>query len=421
MQTFKISVLFVILMSSFIFAANWSQTTLGYGNVRSICFVGSKVYASIDSTGIGSSADHGSTWNIGKTGLPANSIINSLAANGSNLYASVADPEINNYPAGVFVSLNSGSNWSTVNTGLVGFGRASSWVSKLFASGTYLLAATFGVGVYRSDDGTSWTSSNIGIDTQAIYGLAMTKTGLVLAITHEKVFYSLNSGRNWSAFGVTGLLPSPGIEDIETIDDKIFIATSDGVFTSTFAIRNWTLVSPDITFTDQLAVSGSSLFMSDMITEIVYISNNFGTTWQTLEAATGNYGLSALPRTGIISTIAADQQYVYAGIYNKGLWRFPIAGLSARNTFNNALSQAVSIKKADSPKQQLVFDFHLRHAGKVKVEIMTLSGAKIATIIDDNISLGTHSISWPTEMMTRGCFMVKVQIDSDVCYQRILL
>ncbi len=107
--------------------ANWQQSSLNSGIVRAIVSNGSNIYAGTNS-GVFISTNYGANWVESSL---STQYIYSMALNGSNLYAA-------NGTGGVWVSNNSGVNWTQRNEGFGGLN-----VQNVFISGSYIYASAY--------------------------------------------------------------------------------------------------------------------------------------------------------------------------------------------------------------------------------------------------------------------------------------
>jgi hypothetical protein len=93
----------------------------------------------------------------------------------------------------VFRSTDGGSGWTAVDSGLTTLD-----VRSLIATGTTLLAGTFGGGVFRSTDGgTFWSRADSGI-SQYAYVSTLAKYGSNVFEGSDGVFLSTDEGKSWT-------------------------------------------------------------------------------------------------------------------------------------------------------------------------------------------------------------------------------
>ncbi|GEM_PF-940698 len=136
------------------------------------------------------STDSGMTWTSAALGLggngygPANSV-NTLAANGSDLFA-VWGNEYDD--GGLFQSEDSGSDWYRVNSDL--YPNSFGFIGKVTFVGGYF-------GVYRSvDSSVTWQQVNFGLQDTAVSSMATDGNRLFVA-TPSGVFFSNDLATRW--------------------------------------------------------------------------------------------------------------------------------------------------------------------------------------------------------------------------------
>jgi photosystem II stability/assembly factor-like uncharacterized protein len=103
------------------------------------------------------------------------------------------------------------------------------------ADGQLIYAAIAGEGLYRSDDGgVSFEEVSEGVGP-AVYGLAVTTEGRLLAAEQRGVFASDDGGTTWKTLleaNVVGLAVQP-------LDDRIILTTGPGIYRSADGGETW--------------------------------------------------------------------------------------------------------------------------------------------------------------------------------------
>ncbi len=117
---------------------SWTSVSSGLTNmdVKTLCVSGTTLYAGTQGGGIFKSVNDGALWTDDNLGIPLFADVTSFATSGTNVFAGTDN--------GVFVTSNSGTIWSNINTGLI-----DTSITALTASTNYLWAGTTSQGVWR--------------------------------------------------------------------------------------------------------------------------------------------------------------------------------------------------------------------------------------------------------------------------------
>jgi len=166
----KLILLTIIAISANIVNAQWQQTSgPGGGSILCLTSDGSTIFAGTYKGGVFLSIDSGSNWTAVNNGL-TNLYVSSFVISGTNTYAGTRG-------GGVFLSTNNGSSWTEVNNGLTYL-----YVSSFVISGTNIFAGTDangGGGVYLSiDSGSSWAAVNNGLTNFYVKSLTISGTNI---------------------------------------------------------------------------------------------------------------------------------------------------------------------------------------------------------------------------------------------------
>ncbi|HQR34036.1 MAG TPA: hypothetical protein PLK30_14965 [Blastocatellia bacterium] len=167
---------------------NWIRMSNGLaaGNVTRIVAVNNVLYAAVSVGGVFRSDNGGQSWTAVNTGLTNLNVLD-LVARGNYLFASIANNQV--------MRSVEGQSWAAVNNGL-----PASFAFSLSLSGNTLLAAMWGQGIYRStDNGDTWTKSEIGLSPPGIFTL-YASGGNVYASGDFNVgaLRSTDGGQSWS-------------------------------------------------------------------------------------------------------------------------------------------------------------------------------------------------------------------------------
>jgi photosystem II stability/assembly factor-like uncharacterized protein len=240
------------------------------------------------------------SWVLPDSGLPSISV-KTLAASGSNLIAGT-------FGRGIFLSTDKGTHWNQVGINL--------WnaynVYAITASGRFILAGTQGGGVFRStDNGVNWSLANYGMNgrgTEYVYTFATSDTYLLAGTEGNGVYISEDYGGSWKQ--VNNGLSNLTIQSL-AISGSNFITVSGNVeYFSTNNGENWNAVNTGLsngyftTFIDY----NSQLFAGTNGGGI-YLSKDNGTSWNAV-----NSGLTS-DYSKYVSAFASYGSYIFAGTY----------------------------------------------------------------------------------------------------------
>jgi photosystem II stability/assembly factor-like uncharacterized protein len=163
---------------------------------------------------------------------------------------------------GAFRSLDGGTSWVQINSGL-----SNEYVTSFAVVDSYLFAGTSG-GVFRSTNwGTSWNkmSEGLGVWSKEVSALASCEGALVAGTSSEGVYRSADYAKTWTHI-VAGLTSSANSAwELKAFNNIVFLGSwSGGVFLSTDGGLNWNAINEGLSplYIDGLAISGSHIFAS---------------------------------------------------------------------------------------------------------------------------------------------------------------
>ena len=300
----------------------WTQLPL-YGSMVSSLAINPKVpttlYAGTNGAGVFGSVNSGSTWTTMNTGLTNKDVLD-IAINPSTpaiLYSGTL--------GGVFRSVNSGTTWTAVNTGLTDRGVNSLVINPKIPTTLYVGT---GSGVFRSkDSGATWTAMNIGLTNKAVSSLAINpKSPSILYVgTQDGVFRSKDSSTTWTAMN-TGLT-NAGVMCLAVdpaTPSTLYAGTWGGVFRSKDSSATWAAMNTGLTNgtvtalainpkspTILYAGTGNGVFRYDTVTSYVL-------TTTVAQSAAGSISRSPDASSyapGTVVTLAASPAsgYVFTG------------------------------------------------------------------------------------------------------------
>jgi hypothetical protein len=345
--------------------------------------------------GLFRSSDNGTTWTVSNTGLPPLANSTAFAVIDSLIFISLY------YPAGVYVSSDKGYNWFPVNSGFPEDSFFS--VHTLAVIDTKLYAGTDN-GVYRSvDRGKNWESITTTIKPYTrVMSFANSDSRLCFYNNYyNAVFFSADNGVTWEE-KISNIPSRPNIRALVFQDTYLIAGTDKGIFRSIDNGANWLWATsglpPNITV-HAFCVVGNTIFAGT--DSGVFLSSSKGARWTALD--------SELSSTSVYS-LAASSAYLFAGSTEGRVWRFPLIPTSATKALENThASLAWTIKPVNRCHSDVVFTFSLLHADNVLLRIYSLSGSAVATLVDNHVYAGTHTMLWPTSDIAPGLYTVRLQ------------
>jgi ligand-binding sensor domain-containing protein len=207
--------------------------------------------------------------------------------------------------AGLFLSTNNGTNWTSIGTGLIG-----TYVNALAFSGVNLFAATDGGIFLSNDNGISWNRMIKGITNPHVRALAYYKKKLIAGIDCG-IYLSNDNGEIW--IPIDKDLVEPYVVCFAMSNTTLYAVRMNTATMPTSAIlntedgMNWTKVETGLII-QSLAVRDTIIFAGTI--NGVFRSTNSGNSWMAI-----NNGL-----TDVVNTLAISGQYLYAGTYS-GVFR----------------------------------------------------------------------------------------------------
>ncbi|HEX9003696.1 MAG TPA: hypothetical protein VGB07_27550 [Blastocatellia bacterium] len=269
---------------------SWTNTGLVGIAIRNFLAFDGKVWAGT-SNGVYVTANQGGNWIRMSNGLAGGNVTRIVAVS-NVLYAAVS-------VGGVFRSDNGGQNWTAVNTGLTNLN-----VLDLVARGNYLFASTANNQVMRSVDGQSWAAVNNGLPTSFAFSLASSGNTLLAAMWGQGIYRSTDNGETWTKSEI-GLSP-PGIFTLYASGANVYAAgdLNVGALRSTDGGQSWNPINTgfDPRYAYGFFADGARLYAATIFG--VCISNNLVNTSATVSAA--NYSPGAIVEKAIVAAFGVD-------------------------------------------------------------------------------------------------------------------
>lgn len=339
---------------------NWFQVNNGLGNlfVRHVFFYNNNLYAAT-AGGVYISTNEGASWSNSSSGMLPDSKVRYFAVKGSTLIAGTSK--------GVYHSSNGGAVWQLVSAGLL-----NNDVYCLCVSEVNEFAGTMD-GIYISSNNISWFPVNSGIISTLIGSLVYSNHKITAGLWLGGLASSYNNGNSWSRSN--NGLTDDSIRVLIVKGNIMYAGTSYiGVFKSTNNGASWFTVNNGITGgVSALASSGDNIYSN--AGGSVYVTSNGGNNW-----ASANNGLEGT----LVISLAAKNNYVFAGTFQNGVFISTNFGASWNGTNGSTPNFIISLLIKDN----LVF------AGSINYGLFASSNNGITWVQRNNgiTALNTYSI-----------------------------
>jgi uncharacterized repeat protein (TIGR01451 family) len=331
---------------------NWTLANNGLPDTyySTIIFNGSDIFAASAECGIFHSSDNGANWTPSCEGI-INTSIKSMAVSGSYLFAG-------SFGNGIFSTVDGGNNWTLLNDTTF----PNTYIRGIGANGATILAGTHGDGIYISSDyGASWTQANNGLQMPFISAFAFSGSD-IYAVGEDGFYLSTNNAVSWTYHEIDTSVSLSMVGSLGVDGVNIFAGTDHGIYLSTDNGTSWIKLSNGPYSVNTIAVSGNNIFAGS--SGGIYLSTDNGTSWSLLQngsptamvnslaisgtnifAAT-DQGIFLSPNNGLtwtdigaslpsqrIQSVTYDGGFLYAGVYNMGVWKCNLWNLNI-STYN---------------------------------------------------------------------------------------
>ena len=335
----------------------WARANTGISTkaIDALLVDGTNLIAGTSDVGILISTNGGMTWTTSVAGLPPASTLDSALDIGSSIL-------VGTHGDGVYRTTDDGASWLKIDTSNTTL--ANSNVFALASSGTAILAGTTYTGLFRStNDGATWAQVTSGLPGGDLFVFSLASSGAtVVAGTSEGIFRSTDSGASWGPtnvnFGTVFAVAASGTRAYAAVTAGSFMTT--GIYRSTNSGLSWiyTGVGGASNFVTMTA-SGTTALVGDLI-DGLFRSTDAGVSWSSVVGIPIDTGVFALASVGSdfyagtegeaagvyrstnggsiwlpdnaglesntdVQAIAANSQFLFAGTFQKAVWRRPLA------------------------------------------------------------------------------------------------
>ena len=400
-------------------APDKSFTTIIPLNQRSIrfstiyCSKQNDLYSGSNGSGVLKSTDDGISWVAANNHL-SSGVVNDLTINSAGIMYLATS-------GGIFRSSDDGISWIKKNSGLNNLCIQS--ITSL--NNDDVLAGSDSGEIYLSQNNAdSWQKVMDRTDWKPIDDFYQSMLGEVYAVGWSGVYKSTTNGRDWirtSSFSAITILSG---------NDSSMYMGGWGVYTSSDFGTSWTPIFTGLPREQisSLAVNRKNyLYTGLMMRNGLYVSRDKGTTWEyaggnlneiacsviainaidfifAFDALTSKMFRSSddgqhwedvsqgLPKGWILNISFSKNGICYVGSHGAGLYRSTVSTTDIRSFDNPNFSSFHLSPNFPNPfSHSTSISYSLRQHSHVRLEAFNALGVKIATLVDEEQTAGTHN------------------------------
>ncbi|MBS1493880.1 MAG: T9SS type A sorting domain-containing protein [Bacteroidetes bacterium] len=373
--------------------------------------------------GIAYSTNFGAHWVITFQGLPYSTWLpdysKSLYTKGNEVFLGI---DVNGTPpgsVGVYKSLDSGKSWFPSAAGMVEGTPVYCFITK-----DNLIFAGTDDGVYvSSNSGQNWTKPSTFLDEKTISCFCVNGNTLFLGILGSTatnglgVYASTNNGATWTAVNY-GFPAFTTIFSMVNYNGYIYGTSYDGqVFRTTNNGALWSLVNNGIPnfYNPVYAIAKFNNNLIVGCNEGIYITTNQGQLWYPINQGipTGSqFQFNAITKCG---------NYVFApannGIYRRDLNQVGVQNISSIVSDSYILSQ--NYPNPFNPTTKIKFE--LPKSSFVSLKVYNSAGKEIEFLVNEKLGAGVYEETFNAEKLSSGIYFYKITTDDFVQTKKMLL
>jgi photosystem II stability/assembly factor-like uncharacterized protein len=332
-------------------------------------------------------------------------------------------------PCGLYLSTDSGANWTFRNNGLpadqvfddlaISYGHDGG--RRIFLGAGF--EALPSSGIYYSDDfGGNWDRCVAGLPTQA-YRLVITSpvdSNIIAAADYNnRIYISMDRGQNWAA---TSALPRYYTESVNDIqfdpqDDSLLYASTSyyGLFKSTDLGGTWSNINNNLPVDSYgAAIYGPSINPHNQQNMLVssthhgvYETRDGGEHWISFNA-----GLDTARCFGRIAFAPNDTSYIYMPTFSAGVWSIHRT-LTDVEDDDPHLPRSLSLSAYPNPfNARTTIAFDLPIPARVGLAVYDLQGRRAAVLMDgEERPAGVHMVAWDAANLASGIYFVRLSTE----------
>jgi hypothetical protein len=438
MRTFLQTLFFFFLTAQICFG-QWVQVGLNNESIKEIAIKDATIFAvTLDSGKVFRSIDNGSNWT-----MILDSCAIDVAISQTGKVFMVKDSLLNpplwmTTKSKLFASLDNGNTWSKIDIMEQLIDSIQGGPRKLTISPSGIVfcyiynldaRSEFDYIAKSTDDGVLWTTPGPSIISGNLFDfrnqsfITIGRVYYYLCCSYTFIHLSSDYGNNWAFLGwppyhpywipyAVGLFSNNNIIIVE----EHFIEEKKAICLSTDMCSTWTVI--DTLINSQVGLSYSSGSSEGMLigTEDlgVFLFSDMGDS-----LGSRNEGLTNLN----IKTLTLDNNgYVYAGTEN-GVWRRPLTEIvtSVDNEPTQPTEFALEQNYPNPFNPSTTFRYSIPTQSKVVIKVFDVLGNEVATLMDEEKSVGTYELTWNAENLSSGIYFYQLKAGEFISTKKMIL
>lgn len=391
-----ISLFFFLVFASSVFA-QWTLTNgVGTANGNTLYTVGNDIYAGTDYSAY-KTTNNGESWIQINNGFGTTTPkIKNFAYGNSTIWCSVDG-------SGLYFSTNSGNQWTRE------FGEEFNYPYGIICSGQSVICHSSGSSQieYTTNRGLNWVTMDQGNPpgcSKVSFGI----NGSLLyagANCDGSVFVTFLGGQSWTHIqgNLTG--NSRYVNELICANNKIYIATQGGIFSSSNNGTNWVNLNTAFTSSNFLYMSVLSSNILIGTSNKIYYSSNDGAIFSDITAG--------LPTSPNIKKITYNNQYIFTILQSGAVYRILKSSIIGINNISSEIPAKFSLSQnypnPFNPTTNI--EFSLPEKSFVKLNLFDLTGKHILQIVNEYLSAGTFGYDFSAENLPSGTYLYKLETD----------
>ncbi|MBM2814842.1 MAG: two component regulator propeller domain protein [Ignavibacteria bacterium] len=324
-------------------------------------------------------------WNVNICGTPMH-YIECIAINENKIF-------IGNHDWGIFSSIDSGRNWTSINSGIVTYS-----VKNIIIDNNIIYELSDKVIGVSTDNGKSWFAISIDNCKSNLYSFFIKGNDFYVGTNSDGIFLSTNKGDNWNQIN-NGLPSIWFINNLKLIAGNIVANYYNyGLYRFNNNEARWEQIINSLKKESySFSVSNEKIFIGT--SKGMFVTTDLESTWFPI-----NQGLTNLS----IKTLAILGNIIFAGTQNGTFY-------ANIDDFKNVLSiidfTINPFKAYPNPAENIItFDLTLEKPERVTIELFDALGNKLAVVANDLYGAGNHTFLANLLPFSTGLLYYRVKI-----------